>query len=85
MVISHRHVTVLGGTLGNLKTEFKIFLVILPIDAKHKQALPAGEPRQLHKLSSIHPNDTIWRFYSQFSIYPKLIDHNNMIIICGTW
>ena len=44
LVITHRHVVGLGDALSDLKTEFKIPLLLHPIDAKHKQALAAGLP-----------------------------------------
>ena len=44
LVITHRHVIGLGDALSDLKTEFKIPLLLHPIDAKHKQALSAGIP-----------------------------------------
>jgi glyoxylase-like metal-dependent hydrolase (beta-lactamase superfamily II) len=44
LVITHRHVVGLGDALRDLKTEFKIPLLLHPIDAKHKQALAAGIP-----------------------------------------
>ncbi|MGC1134628.1 MAG: hypothetical protein WA941_17500 [Nitrososphaeraceae archaeon] len=39
LVISHRHVVGLGDALGDLKSEFKIPLLLHPIDARHQQAL----------------------------------------------
>lgn len=44
LVITHRHVVGLGDALSDLKTEFKIPLLLHPIDARHKQALAAGIP-----------------------------------------
>jgi glyoxylase-like metal-dependent hydrolase (beta-lactamase superfamily II) len=44
LVITHRHVVGLGDALNDLKTEFKIPLLLHPIDAKHKQAGVAGIP-----------------------------------------
>jgi glyoxylase-like metal-dependent hydrolase (beta-lactamase superfamily II) len=44
LVITHRHVVGLGDALSDLKTEFKIPLLLHPIDAKHKQAVAAGIP-----------------------------------------
>ena len=44
LVITHRHVVALGDALSDLKTEFKIPLLLHPIDAKHKQAVAAGIP-----------------------------------------
>jgi len=44
LVITHRHVVALGDALSDLKTEFKISLLLHPIDAKHKQAVAAGIP-----------------------------------------
>jgi glyoxylase-like metal-dependent hydrolase (beta-lactamase superfamily II) len=44
LVITHRHVVGLGDALSDLKTEFKIPLLLHPIDAKHKQAQAAGVP-----------------------------------------
>ena len=44
LVITHRHVLALGDALNDLKTEFKIPLLLHPIDAKHKQAVTAGIP-----------------------------------------
>ncbi len=43
-VILHRHVVGLGDALVDLKTEFKIPLLLHPIDASHKQALASGLP-----------------------------------------
>ena len=40
--ITHRHVVGLGDALGDLKSEFKIPLLLHPIDAGHKQALTSG-------------------------------------------
>ena len=37
LVITHRHVVGLGDALSDLKAEFKIPLLLHPIDAKHKQ------------------------------------------------
>ena len=42
LVITHRHVVGLGDALGDLKSEFKIPLLLHPIDAAHKQALTSG-------------------------------------------
>ncbi|MGH9964057.1 MAG: hypothetical protein ACRD5E_04420 [Nitrososphaeraceae archaeon] len=42
LVISHRHVVGLGDALGSLAAEFKIHLLLHPIDAGHQQALAAG-------------------------------------------
>ena len=42
LVITHRHVVGLGDALSDLKAEFKIPLLLHPIDAKHKQALATG-------------------------------------------
>ena len=42
LVITHRHVVGLGDALSDLKAEFKIPLLLHPIDAKHKQAVAAG-------------------------------------------
>jgi glyoxylase-like metal-dependent hydrolase (beta-lactamase superfamily II) len=42
LVISHRHVVGLGDALDNVASEFKIPLLLHPIDAKHRQALAAG-------------------------------------------
>jgi len=44
LVLSHRHVVGLGDALSDLKTEFKIPLLLHPIDATHKQALATGIP-----------------------------------------
>ena len=44
LVITHRHVVGLGDALSDIKTEFKIPLLLHPIDAKHKQAVAAGIP-----------------------------------------
>jgi glyoxylase-like metal-dependent hydrolase (beta-lactamase superfamily II) len=44
LVITHRHVVGLGDALNDLKTEFKIPLLLHPIDARHKQALAASIP-----------------------------------------
>jgi glyoxylase-like metal-dependent hydrolase (beta-lactamase superfamily II) len=42
LVITHRHVVGLGDALNDLKTEFKIPLLLHPIDARHRQALASG-------------------------------------------
>src|SRR4030095_12444661 len=42
LVITHRHGVGLGDALSDLKAEFKIPLLLHPIDAKHKQAVDAG-------------------------------------------
>jgi glyoxylase-like metal-dependent hydrolase (beta-lactamase superfamily II) len=42
LVITHRHVVGLGDALGDLKSEFKIPLLLHPIDAGHRQALNSG-------------------------------------------
>jgi hypothetical protein len=44
LVITHRHVVGLGDALNDIKTEFKIPLLLHPIDAKHKQVVTAGIP-----------------------------------------
>jgi glyoxylase-like metal-dependent hydrolase (beta-lactamase superfamily II) len=44
LVITHRHVVGLGDALSDLKTEFKIPLLLHPIDANHKQAASTGIP-----------------------------------------
>lgn len=44
LVITHRHVVGSGDALSDLMTEFKIPLLLHPIDAKHKQAVAAGIP-----------------------------------------
>jgi metal-dependent hydrolase (beta-lactamase superfamily II) len=46
VVITHRHVVGGGDALGDLMTEFKIPLLLHPIDAKHQQAVAAGIPFQ---------------------------------------
>ena len=42
LVISHRHVVGLGDAIGNISTEFKIPMLLHPIDARHQQALDSG-------------------------------------------
>lgn len=42
LVITHRHVVGLGDALGDLESEFKIPLLLHPIDAGHEQALTSG-------------------------------------------
>ena len=42
LVISHRHVVGLGDAIGNISTEFKIPVLLHPIDARHQQALDSG-------------------------------------------
>ncbi|MGA9167951.1 MAG: MBL fold metallo-hydrolase, partial [Nitrososphaeraceae archaeon] len=42
LVISHRHVVGLGDAIGSLAAEFKIPLLLHPIDAGHQQGLAAG-------------------------------------------
>jgi len=44
LVISHRHVVGLGDPLSDIKAEFKIPLLLHPIDARHKQTLAVGVP-----------------------------------------
>jgi hypothetical protein len=44
VVITHRHVVGGGDALTDLMTEFKIPLLLHPIDAKHQQAVAAGIP-----------------------------------------
>lgn len=41
-MITHRHVIGLGDALNDLKSEFKIPLLLHPIDARHRQALASG-------------------------------------------
>jgi hypothetical protein len=47
LVITHRHVVGLGDALSDLKTEFKILLLLHPIDAKHKQACRSSCPQRI--------------------------------------
>ena len=42
LVLSHRHVVGLGDAIGDLSTEFKIPVLLHPIDAGHQQALVSG-------------------------------------------
>jgi hypothetical protein len=42
LMITHRHVVGLGDALNDLKSEFKIPLLLHPIDARHRQALASG-------------------------------------------
>lgn len=42
LVITHRHVVGLGDALGDLRSEFKVPLLLHPIDARHQQALSSG-------------------------------------------
>ena len=42
LVLSHRHVVGLGDAIGNISTEFKIPVLLHPIDARHQQALDSG-------------------------------------------
>ena len=44
VVITHRHVVGGGDALTDLTTEFKIPLLLHPIDAQHEQAVAAGIP-----------------------------------------
>jgi len=44
LVISHRHVVGLGDAVGYLTSEFKMPVLLHPIDARHPQALAAGVP-----------------------------------------
>jgi hypothetical protein len=52
LVLSHRHVVGLGDAIGDLSTEFKIPVLLHPVDASHQQALtsriqfenPVGHP-----------------------------------------
>jgi glyoxylase-like metal-dependent hydrolase (beta-lactamase superfamily II) len=42
IVLSHRHVVGLGDAIGDISTEFRIPMLIHPIDAGHQQALASG-------------------------------------------
>jgi glyoxylase-like metal-dependent hydrolase (beta-lactamase superfamily II) len=42
LVLSHRHVVGLGDAIGDISTEFKIPVLLHPIDARHQQALNSG-------------------------------------------
>ena len=42
LVITHRHVVGLGDALDDLRSEFKIPLLLHPIDARYRQALNSG-------------------------------------------
>ena len=42
LVLSHRHVVGLGDAIGDISTEFRIPVLIHPIDAGHQQALASG-------------------------------------------
>ena len=42
LVLSHRHVVGLGDAIGDLSTEFKIPVLLHPIDAGHEQAINSG-------------------------------------------
>jgi glyoxylase-like metal-dependent hydrolase (beta-lactamase superfamily II) len=42
LVLSHRHVVGLGDAIGGLSTEFKIPVLLHPIDADHEQAVASG-------------------------------------------
>ena len=42
LVLSHRHVVGLGDAIGDISTEFKIPVLLHPIDASHQQALTSG-------------------------------------------
>ena len=42
LVLSHRHVVGLGDAIGDISTEFKIPVLLHPIDARHQQALDSG-------------------------------------------
>ena len=42
LVLSHRHVVGLGDAIGDISTEFKIPVLLHPIDASHQQALASG-------------------------------------------
>ena len=42
LVVTHRHAVGLGDALDDLKPEFKIPLLLHPIDARHRQALNSG-------------------------------------------
>ena len=42
LVLSHRHVVGLGDAIGDLSTEFKIPVLLHPIDASHEQAMVSG-------------------------------------------
>lgn len=42
LVLSHRHVVGLGDAIGDLSSEFKIPVLLHPIDARHQQALDSG-------------------------------------------
>ena len=42
LVLSHRHVVGLGDAIGDLSAEFKIPVLLHPIDAGHEQAMDSG-------------------------------------------
>ena len=42
LVLSHRHIVGLGDAIGDLSTEFKIPVLLNPIDAGHEQAMVSG-------------------------------------------
>jgi glyoxylase-like metal-dependent hydrolase (beta-lactamase superfamily II) len=42
LVVTHRHVVGLGDALGDIKSEFKVPLLLHPIDAGHRQVLNSG-------------------------------------------
>src|SRR6476620_478652 len=42
LILSHRHVVGLGDAIGDLSSEFKIPVLLHPIDARHQQALDSG-------------------------------------------
>ena len=42
LVLSHRHVVGLGDAIDDLSTEFKIPVLLHPIDTSHQQALVSG-------------------------------------------
>ena len=42
LVLSHRHVVGLGDAISDISTEFKIPVLLHPIDARHQQALDSG-------------------------------------------
>ena len=42
LVLSHRHVVGLGDAIGDLSTEFKIPVLLHPIDAAREQAMDSG-------------------------------------------
>ena len=64
LVISHRHVMGLGDAIGNISTEFKIPVLLDPIDARHQQALDSGIQFRILSVIPFLANLALRHYYS---------------------